>query len=271
MPQPLPESQTVSENGFNDCWLASQISISFLVVHTLLGKLPISSPIPRLQQQAHLTVEFLRVCSQKKRRTFDDISSHLNLFKLYSRCYNHPHLKCTTSSLCLINWATDASAWPVVQTQYLYLARRLPRVLPSTGATQGRESAWISSVTPWPLHGSQVIARNDFEDRWLAPQITTNFSNVLRPCLHITWVTSHEVTHPKITPQLAHLAIQFLRVGYQKRGCTSGDINSHSNPFMLYLRCYNLSPYSLPLGRSNVVFLDFQLVSKRVHLHWFDS
>ena len=49
---------------------------------------------------------------------------------------------------------------------------------------------------------------------------------------------SQEVTHPKITPQLAQLAMNFVRVGYRKRRCTFGDISNRSNPFKPYSGCY---------------------------------
>jgi len=41
---------------------------------------------------------------------FGDIGSHFDSFKPHSGCYNHPHLKCTTSSLCLTNRPTYESS-----------------------------------------------------------------------------------------------------------------------------------------------------------------
>ena len=47
-----------------------------------------------------------------------------------------------------------------------------------------------------------------------------------------------------IIPQLTRLAIKFLRVGYQQRRYTLGDISNHFNSFKLYSGCYTIAqPY----------------------------
>jgi len=58
---------------------------------------------------------------------------------------------------------------------------------------------------------------NGFKDRWLAPQIITSLSSVLRPHLHATWETFQQVIHHKIAPQQARLIVEFLRVGFLKK------------------------------------------------------
>ena len=67
---------------------------------------------------------------------------------------------------------------------------------------------------------------------------------MLRPRSHAAWETSWEVTHYKITPQLARLTVMFLGVGSKKRRCTFGDIRSQFNPFKLHsgsvITCHTL-------------------------------
>jgi len=86
----------------------------------------------------------------------------------------------------------------------------------STGAAYDRGSTLIPSVM-LRLLSVEGFTNNGFKDRRLAPQITTNLSNVLRPHSHAAWETSQEVTHPKIAPQQARLTVEFLRVGFPKR------------------------------------------------------
>ena len=127
-------------------------------------------------------------------------------FKPHLRCYNHPHLKHTTSSLCLANRPTCESSGPATHTQYLCPTRWLPIGSPSTGTAHGRGSGLIPFVMPRCL-AVTGLTDNGFNDRRLPPEITT----------HAAWKTSQEVTHPKIAPQQARLTVEFLRVGFLKR------------------------------------------------------
>jgi len=53
---------------------------------------------------------------------------------------------------------------------------------------------------PRPPPEPQTVARNQFKDSQLAPQITTSLFGVLRPRSHVTKETSQEITHSKIVP-----------------------------------------------------------------------
>ena len=79
-----------------------------------------------------------------------------------------------------------------------------------------RAAVGKGDVTPRPLSVAG-LTNNGFKDRWLAPQIITSLSGVFRPRSHAAQETSHEVTHPKISPQQARLTVEFLRAGFPKR------------------------------------------------------
>jgi len=55
----------------------------------------------------------------------------------------------------------------------------------STSKVRLSKEKRTNNVTARPIPGSRTIIRNGFKDRRLAPQITTTFSNMLRPRSHI--------------------------------------------------------------------------------------
>jgi len=77
-------------------------------------------------------------------------------------------------------------------------------------------SLWVCNA-PLLAPGPWTVTKNNFKDCWLAPQITTNFFDILRPCSDASWKTSLEVTYPMITPQQARLTLKFLKVGSRKK------------------------------------------------------
>lgn len=163
MPRPLSVAG-VTNNGFKDCRPASQITTSLSACFTAsssltrcLGNFPVGHPSQDCSPASTLNCRVLKCLFPKRKGTsFCDISNYFDPFKLHLGCYNHPHLKCTISSLCLTNRLTYESSWPAIHTQYLCPTKWLPMGSPSTGATHGRGSALIPSVMPH-LSRSQVL------------------------------------------------------------------------------------------------------------------
>ena len=63
------------------------------------------------------------------------------------------------------------------------------------------------------------ITNSGFKYRRLVPQIIIGLFGVLRPRSHAAWKTSQEVTHPKITPQQAHLTVEFCKSWLPEKKC----------------------------------------------------
>ena len=196
-----PQVADIYQERFQELWTDSANHHKFfqhasfsLTLH--LGNFPGHYPSSYYFTASMLNCEFLKIGSRKRKCTFGDIGSRSNLFKLYLRCYNHPHLK-VHIILIMPHKLTDL--------QVLLTGGLHPSIFALLGNYPGFLIHWRNlqlRVNFDTICNTSTLPQvADSYQEWLQG-LSTGHTNhhkfVIHSRLHATWETSQEVNHAKL-------------------------------------------------------------------------